>query len=108
MFGEDFRSIPIVQASIDGSMSSERNWLLGKAITKLRCIPASNTKRTSLIPCHREEGILILSGGLTVHNLQDFAPETAKPLVREFNDAVSSAISISDVSVPRVDSTFLC
>jgi aromatic ring-opening dioxygenase catalytic subunit (LigB family) len=46
---------------------------------------------------------LILSGGLTVHNLQDrtsFAPETANPLVREFNDAVSSAISISDVSVP--------
>jgi aromatic ring-opening dioxygenase catalytic subunit (LigB family) len=51
----------------------------------------------------REEGILVLSGGLTVHNLRDpasFVPETANPLVRGFNDAVSSAISISDVSVP--------
>ena len=50
----------------------------------------------------REEGILVLSGGLTVHNLRDrtsFLPETTDPLVREFNDAVSSTISISDVSV---------
>jgi aromatic ring-opening dioxygenase catalytic subunit (LigB family) len=46
---------------------------------------------------------LILSGGLTVHNLRDvtsFTPGTASPLVLEFNDAVSSAISVSDVSVP--------
>jgi len=82
MFGEEFHSVPIVQASIDGSLSPEGNWNLGKAIAKLR-----------------DEGILILSGGLTVHNLQDrtcFVPETAKPVVREFNDAVSSAISVSD------------
>jgi len=82
MFGEDFRSVPIVQASIDGSLSPERNWSLGKAVSKLR-----------------EEGILVLSGGLTIHNLQDrscFTPETANPLTREFNDAVSSAISLSD------------
>ncbi|KAH9981497.1 Extradiol ring-cleavage dioxygenase, class III enzyme, subunit B [Lactifluus volemus] len=80
--GDEFRSVPIVQASIDGTLSPERNWALGKAIVKLR-----------------EEGILILSGGLTIHNLRDpasFVPETANPLVREFNDAVSSAISISD------------
>ncbi|KAH9997518.1 Extradiol ring-cleavage dioxygenase, class III enzyme, subunit B [Russula vinacea] len=82
MFGEDLRSVPVVQASIEGSLSPERNWLLGKAITKLR-----------------GEGILVLSGGLTAHNLQDltsFTAETANPLVREFNDAVSSAISLSD------------
>ena len=51
----------------------------------------------------REEGILILSGGLTVHNLQDrtsFTPETANAPTREFSDAVSSAISVSDVSIP--------
>jgi hypothetical protein len=50
MFGEDFRSVPIVQASIDGSMSSERNWLLGKAITKLRYVPSLKTKKNPLIP----------------------------------------------------------
>ena len=33
MFGEDFRSVPIVQASIDESMSPERNWSLGKALS---------------------------------------------------------------------------
>ena len=38
MFGEDFRSVPIVQASIDGSLTPEDNWALGKAITILRCV----------------------------------------------------------------------
>ena len=38
MFGEEFRSVPIVQASIDASLSPESNWNLGKAITKLRCV----------------------------------------------------------------------
>ncbi|KAI0273820.1 Extradiol ring-cleavage dioxygenase, class III enzyme, subunit B [Gloeopeniophorella convolvens] len=86
MFGEEFRSVPIVQASIDGSLSLEGNWALGKAVAKLR-----------------DEGILVLSGGLTVHNLRDrasFVRETAQPSVREFNDAVSEAISVSD-SVAR-------
>ncbi|KAH9001468.1 Extradiol ring-cleavage dioxygenase class III enzyme subunit B [Lactarius akahatsu] len=75
MFGE---------ASIDGSLSPEGNWALGKAITSLR-----------------EEGILILSGGLTTHNLRDrasFVPETASLPFHRFNDAVASAISVSDVS----------
>lgn len=38
MFGEEFRSVPIVQASIDSSLSPESNWNLGKAIAKLRCV----------------------------------------------------------------------
>ncbi|KAI0316783.1 Extradiol ring-cleavage dioxygenase, class III enzyme, subunit B [Amylostereum chailletii] len=82
MFGTEYRDIPIVQASIDGSLTPEGNWATGKAVTKLR-----------------EEGILVLSGGLTVHNLRDFAsfvPETANPLAKSFNDAVTVAISISD------------
>ena len=61
------------------------------------------TRRLALLPVIREEGILILSGGLSVHNLRDrtsLVPETANSLVRDFNGAVSSAISISDVSVP--------
>ncbi|KAI9446652.1 Extradiol ring-cleavage dioxygenase class III enzyme subunit B [Lactarius indigo] len=87
MFGEDFRSVPIVQASIDGSLSPEGNWALGKAITSLR-----------------EEGILILSGGLTTHNVRDwtsFAPETASLPFRRFDDAVASAISVSDPDARR-------
>ena len=51
---------------------------------------------------HRKEGILILSGGLTIHNLRDresFAPDTASLPFHQFNDAVNSAISVSDVSV---------
>jgi len=82
MFGEDFHSVPIVQASIDGSLSPEGNWALGKAIASLR-----------------KEGILILSGGLTIHNLRNlesFSPETASLPFRQFNDAVTSAISVSD------------
>lgn len=38
MFGEEFTSIPIVQASIDGSMSPEKNWTLGKAVAQLRLV----------------------------------------------------------------------
>ena len=50
---------------------------------------------------NRKEGILILSGGFTIHNLRDiesFTPETASLPIRQFNDAVTSAISVSDVS----------
>lgn len=36
MFGEDFTSIPIVQASIDSSLSPETNWAVGRAVAKLR------------------------------------------------------------------------
>jgi len=82
MFGEDFRSVPIVQASLDGSLSPKGNWALGKAITSLR-----------------KEGILILSGGFTIHNLrhlESFNPETASLPFHQFNDAVTSAISVSD------------
>ena len=44
---------------------------------------------------------MILSGGMTVHNLQNmqsFVPETADPPVIQFNDAVTSAVSVADVS----------
>ena len=41
MFGEEFSgegSIPIVEASIDSSLSPEKNWQVGKAVAKLRCV----------------------------------------------------------------------
>ncbi|KAF8644120.1 hypothetical protein AX16_008649 [Volvariella volvacea WC 439] len=80
MFGETFDNIPIVQASIDSSLSPERNWAIGQAVAKLR-----------------HEGILVLSGGLPIHNLRDrscFSPKTAKPLHHEFNRAVYEAVRI--------------
>ncbi|EKM82834.1 hypothetical protein AGABI1DRAFT_34839 [Agaricus bisporus var. burnettii JB137-S8] len=82
MFGEDFTSIPIVQVSIDGSMSPEKNWALGKAIAQLR-----------------SERILVLSGGLTAHNLRDrrsFSPTTATENHVDFDKAIHSAIKIVD------------
>jgi aromatic ring-opening dioxygenase catalytic subunit (LigB family) len=42
----------------------------------------------------------VLSGGLTVHNLRDmdsFAPTTAKPVYKEFNDAIMAAVVIPEV-----------
>jgi hypothetical protein len=49
MFGEELGSVPIVQASIDGSLSPESNWNLGKAITKLRCVQHDFTTADALI-----------------------------------------------------------
>ncbi|KAK7023911.1 4,5-DOPA dioxygenase extradiol-like protein [Favolaschia claudopus] len=82
MFGDEFTDIPIVQVSIDSSLSVEKNWELGKAITKLR-----------------EEQILVLSGGLIMHNLRDsrcFSPHTASAVHKEFDQAVQDAVSIPD------------
>lgn len=49
----------------------------------------------------REEQILIISGGLIVHNLRDFsafAEETAGPHYKEFDRAVLEAAAEPDVS----------
>jgi len=80
MFGEDFTEIPIVQVSIDSSLDPKKNWELGKALASLR-----------------EEGILILSGGLTAHNLRDrssFSPDTAHAMHKEFDQAIHEAVGI--------------
>ena len=51
---------------------------------------------------HRREGILVLSGGLLIHNLRDFASfaeATANSAVKEFDQAILNAVSLTDVSV---------
>ena len=85
MFGHNFQDVPIIQASIDESLSPERNWEVGKAVAKLR-----------------EEGILVLSGGLVVHTFQDFsafAEHTAKPIYKEFCEAILDAAQQPNVSL---------
>jgi len=81
MFGHEFMDVPIVQVSIDGSLSPEKNWEIGSALSKLR-----------------EEGYLILSGGLTIHNLRDFSSliESRASSYKAWNDDVLLALSISD------------
>lgn len=77
MFGHEFKDIPIVQASIDSNLDPEKEWAIGRAVSKLR-----------------EEGILILSGGLTVHTFQDFSAfseKSAKPIYKEFSQAILEA-----------------
>ncbi|KAJ7606529.1 Extradiol ring-cleavage dioxygenase, class III enzyme, subunit B [Roridomyces roridus] len=83
MFGNVFTDIPIVEVSFDSSLSPEINWGVGKAVAKLR-----------------EEGILVLLGGLTVHDLGDygcFAPETAQPAHIDFDRAIVEAVKVENV-----------
>ncbi|EAU88416.1 hypothetical protein CC1G_05182 [Coprinopsis cinerea okayama7 len=82
MFGEEFTSIPVVQVSIDASLDPEKNWQVGKVVSELR-----------------KEGALVLSGGLTAHNLGDrtsFSPVTARPAHKEFDAAIHRAINVKD------------
>ncbi|KAI0080608.1 Extradiol ring-cleavage dioxygenase, class III enzyme, subunit B [Panus rudis PR-1116 ss-1] len=84
MFGEKFMDVPIVEASIDGSLEPEKNWAVGQAVEMLR-----------------HEGILILSGGLIIHNLRDFAgfsEQTGKPIYKAFDKAVLDAVAVEDAS----------
>ncbi|KAG1778589.1 hypothetical protein EV702DRAFT_1094357 [Suillus placidus] len=74
MFGDKVDDMPIVQVSIERSDDPEENWAVGKAISKLR-----------------EEGILVLVGGLTINNLHDrkhFVEKLASPDVKMFDQAI--------------------
>ncbi|KAF7307724.1 LigB domain-containing protein [Mycena kentingensis (nom. inval.)] len=81
MFGES-ASIPIIQASIDSNLSPEANIAVGRAVAQLR-----------------KENVLVLSGGLTMHNLRDFtcmAPFTARDVHKDFHLAISAAAREED------------
>ncbi|KAG1754207.1 Extradiol aromatic ring-opening dioxygenase [Suillus lakei] len=83
MFGDKVDDVPIVQVSIESSGDPEQNWAVGKAVSKLR-----------------EEGILVLAGGLTVHNLRDpkqFSEKAASPNVMMFDQAITVAASRSQL-----------
>ena len=36
MFGEEFKDIPVIEASLDGSLDPLKNWAVGQAVRKLR------------------------------------------------------------------------
>lgn len=106
MFGHEFTAVPIVQASIDASLSPEKNWELGQAVAKLRCAVLGSALEIEWILTVpfcvfiREEGILVLSGGLTIHTFEDFSAfseSTAKPIFKSFDSAISDAVLQSSV-----------
>lgn len=81
MFGDE-SPIPIIQVSIDASLSPITEWNLGQALSPLR-----------------SEGILIIAGGLTIHTFQDFAafsPKTAKKIYTDFERAIIDAVEVKD------------
>jgi aromatic ring-opening dioxygenase catalytic subunit (LigB family) len=98
MFGDKVDDVPIVQVSIERSGDPEKNWAIGKALSKLRFVTGFTLYvRTFLTShTHREEGILILAGGLTVHNLHDrkqFSEKSASSNVSMFDHAITVAAS---------------
>jgi len=49
----------------------------------------------------RSEGVLILSGGLTIHNLRDrvcFEEAKSADIYKQFDNAVIQAVQVHDVS----------
>ncbi|KAF7320984.1 LigB domain-containing protein [Mycena chlorophos] len=82
MFGPELAEVPIIQASIDASLSPETNIAVGRALTQLR-----------------KEGVLLLSGGLTTHNLREitsFSPFSANDLHKGFDRAIVEALKGKD------------
>ncbi|UJR19428.1 hypothetical protein I4U23_022558 [Adineta vaga] len=81
MFPEQPFPLPIIEVSMDSSLDPDREIALGKAVESLR-----------------DEGILILSGGLSIHNLRDFkqfSPDSASAQVKDFERTVIKAAEAS-------------
>lgn len=89
MFGEEC-DVPIVQVSLNGSLKPEDEWDLGRALEPLR------------------SEVLVISGGLTIHNLRNraaFGESTCPEPIKDFEKAIIDAVQLSDV---RLAFTILC
>ncbi|GAA5881685.1 hypothetical protein JCM3774_005337 [Rhodotorula dairenensis] len=81
MFGKT-APIPIIEVSIPSDLSPSTQHRFGAALAPLR-----------------SEGILIVSGGLTVHTFRDFSafsPATAKPVFRSWEKSIVEAVTQPD------------
>ncbi|GAO51254.1 Extradiol aromatic ring-opening dioxygenase [Saitoella complicata NRRL Y-17804] len=86
MFGES-APVPVVEVSIDSSLSPQRHIKIGQAIEKMR-----------------DEGILVLSGGLSIHTFSDFTawdPEKARAEIKAFEKAIVDAVEESTTTTER-------
>ncbi|GAA6043180.1 hypothetical protein JCM8097_008714 [Rhodosporidiobolus ruineniae] len=80
----DSAPVPIIQVSLASSLRPEDEYRLGAALEPLR-----------------SEGILLISGGLTVHTFRDFnsfSPKTAKPQYRDWERSIVEAAAVEDPS----------
>lgn len=71
--------IPVVQVSINSSLTVKDNEALGRAVSSLR-----------------SQGVLVLSGGLTVHTFEDFSAfseDSAKQVFKDWDQAVVDAVN---------------
>ncbi|KAF8338135.1 Extradiol ring-cleavage dioxygenase, class III enzyme, subunit B [Cantharellus anzutake] len=78
--------IPVVEVSIDESLSTEKHWEIGRALRIKVCY-------------------LIISGGLVIHSFKNngasFNPERAGPVLHDFHDAITQAVLIKDPAARR-------
>ncbi|GAA5893130.1 hypothetical protein JCM6882_003893 [Rhodosporidiobolus microsporus] len=83
----DTAPVPVIQVSISSSLTPASEYALGAALEPLR-----------------KEGVLIVSGGLTIHTFRDFdafSPRTAKPMYRDWERAIVEAAAVEDPAKRR-------
>ena len=81
MFGDE-PSIPIIEVSMNATLDPEDEWALGRALEPLRA-----------------EGVLVISGGLTIHTFRDFSafsPLEAGQIYKDFERAIIDAVEVKD------------
>ena len=83
---------------MDGSLDPQRLIELGKALIPLRYTNLPNYLLTS-----RDEGVVILSGGLTIHTFKEWdawdpktAPQGFKDFEKAVVDSVNDAMNVSE------------